>query len=138
MSKSLGLARKNYKRDYDMKVRNTATFNLGQMVHMGKPLLVASFVGNAERLEATTYNNLLPKIIELFVIASVQPNTLIIDEHGIHNTMLIDRATIAPDNKHSTNISQHLSFAKNLRWNMRESCKIHSWNPPNTPSTGSS
>lgn len=46
------------------------------------------------------------KIMGPFAFVSVQPNTITIDEHGIFNTVLVDRATIALSNKPPTNASQ--------------------------------
>lgn len=97
VDKQLDSAQEQYKRDYDTKIYSTQTFNPGQVVHIEKPLLAASSSsssGNAKRLVTISFNKLMSRIMRPIAIVINQPNTLTIDEHGIHNKTLIERATI--------------------------------------------
>lgn len=48
------------------------------------------------------------KVMGSLDIVNVELNTLPVDEHGIHNTMSIDRATLAPANKPPSGVFQRL------------------------------
>lgn len=80
----------------------------GKIVYIDKPLLAVPSAENDKRLATNSSNKLMPKTMRLFAIVRAQPNTLIIDEHDIHNTVLFDRAKLAPGNELSVNDSQRL------------------------------
>lgn len=82
------------------------------MVYIGKPPLDASSVGNAKNLATNSYKKLISKVLGPLVIDSVQPNTLKVDDHDIHNTVSSNLATSAPGTKQPPNSSQHFLFEK--------------------------
>lgn len=84
------------------------------MICNDKTALVASSAGNAERLATSSYSMLVPEVVRQFAIVSIQSNMLGIDRHGIHNTVSIDRATLAPSNELSINVSQRFPVEKDF------------------------
>lgn len=86
-----------------------------KMVYTDKPPSAASSAGNAKRLVTTGYSKLILKVMGPFAINSVQPNTLSVDEHGSHNTVSIDLATVVPGNKPSNNASQRFPVEEDLQ-----------------------
>lgn len=78
----------------------------GQTVHIDKPPLAASSAGNAEMLTRASYRKIVTKAMGRIAIVSVLPNGTTIHEHGIHNTVSIDHATLALGNEPSTGARQ--------------------------------
>lgn len=83
------------------------------MVFFDKPRQASSSTSNVDRLATNSYNNLVLSVIDPFAILNVQPNTLANDEHGIHITVLIARATIVPSKKTRTNASPFIPVREN-------------------------
>lgn len=107
-------APERYKRDYNTKVCSTPSFKPGQIVYIDRPPLAAFSNGSAERLATNRCNNSMPKVVGRFALVSVQPSTLDIDEHGIRNTVSIDRPALAPGNKPSASAFQRLPVEEHL------------------------
>lgn len=85
------------------------------MVYIEKPPLAASSAGNEETLARTSSNKLMLQVIVQLAIFSAVPIMLAINKHGIRNTVLIDRATLAPGKEPPTNAPQRLPVENDLQ-----------------------
>lgn len=89
-----------------------------QMVYTNKAPLAVSPTGSAERLAKTRHYIVMLKVMGSLFVGSIQQNTLVIDEHKIHNTVSIDRGMLEPCNNFVTNASQRLLVEEELRRKM--------------------
>lgn len=84
-----------YKHSYDRRVPETPSFLAGKYVFVEKPTLLATSEVSADAYTNRTYNKLQQRTMGPFCFISVRRHTVTIDEHGIPNTVSIDRVTHA-------------------------------------------
>lgn len=66
-----------------------------QLVYIHRPPLAASTTSNTKKFATISCKKVILKTMGPFLIASVEPSTLSIDKHSIHNPVSINRATLA-------------------------------------------
>lgn len=108
-------ARKKDERDYDQNDCITPMIKSFQMVYTAKPPLSPSSAGNIKRLVKARYKKLNFTVVGPFVIVRAQNNTLAINDHSIHNTASINRATLASGNDRPTRALQGLTVKETLQ-----------------------
>lgn len=91
----LSSAQAQYKRNHYRTVRRTPTFIFCWMYYLDGPFYFASSVSSSERLATFTSNKVMQITIGPFSIDIVHLNKVITDDSGRHNTMILDRATLA-------------------------------------------
>lgn len=82
------------------------------MIYIGIHPLAATFTENVERLATISSNKSMPRVMWPFAIVGVKPNTLTVDERGINNMVLVDRATFSPGNERPTTASKPFLIEK--------------------------
>lgn len=88
-------SKQRYKHDYDHCVHETPVNKPGQDIFLGWPLLFATKDWGTNKLATCASHKLLLRWTRPFHIMSVQRRTANIDEHGIENTVTIDRVLLA-------------------------------------------
>lgn len=99
------------KRDHDKNIRRTPAFTTYELVYMNKPPLAASSAKDTDSLAAAAYEKLMLQTIEVNPVIKMDDHTLVIHKNGIHNTLCIQRATLAPGQDNTLPLSSRTMSA---------------------------
>lgn len=97
-----------------MKVCNAPAFEPVNKVYINKRPVAASSTDNAEIFATTIYSNLMLNERKPFAIVSIELNTLDIDQHGMHNTVLVKRKTLGLGSNQTRNVTQRSPVEDNF------------------------
>lgn len=89
-----------YKADCHCRVRETPCFKISSYVFIDKPLLDTS-ESSTDALARSTNNKLLRRTSRSHRILKVRASTVTVDEHGIPNTVSVDRVAHASSPQHN-------------------------------------
>lgn len=78
---------------------------------------------NSKTKDEPTYDRLLPRADKPYRIASVQQHTLAINEHGVPNTISIDRAESAPSHNRNVHVGDGRDGIRVKRAIIEEECQ---------------
>lgn len=91
----MAITQQSTKKKYDLHVRVTTMFQLGDWVLIDRPYFAATSDTGATPIVLSAYTTLIPRSVVSFWINAIRPHLLVIHKHRIDSVVPIDRATRA-------------------------------------------
>lgn len=95
-SASMATAYQHYRREDDRQVQVATTFQTGDWLFIDSPQLAKTSGTDSARATSSAYSNLMARSWGPFCVKAVCPHSTVIDERGISNVDLANRASQAP------------------------------------------
>lgn len=67
-------------------------------------------------MDSASLTKVQPKTFDLFNVVSATPNSMTVDDNGVHNTVPVDRGTLAPYNAQGTDVTDQDSNTENANY----------------------
>lgn len=120
----MGKSQARYKSDYDRRVLETSSFQVGNYVFVDKPPLTTKSEESPDALAYRTYNKLQRRAADPCRILKVRANTVTIDERGSPNTVPFDHITHEPQ-PHRANCRINIPHDASNRNSTSHKAKAH-------------